>query len=149
MKEGRMQKILQARGQILEAVSANRQLASKQVLKEAGWNTYDSALDRMAVAFDTVLPAEFTKGDTVAGGFKTYIESMIPSKDTSKKRNLYGLEIGGPGSRFFEGFTKGFFAKTLGVCLRDIRRESRKNNDEQNSHSVIVENALGNQGSDH
>ena len=43
-----------------------------------------------------------------------------------KRGKAVGIEFGGPGSNLFAGFTRGFFAKTLGVALTDMRDLEKK-----------------------
>lgn len=49
------------------------------------------------------------------------LRSDVEGSLEKKKGKAIGIEYGGPGSALFAGFSKGFFEKTLGVTLTDIR----------------------------
>jgi hypothetical protein len=97
-------------------------------------------LKSFASCFWNVLPnAEFifeTYAYDFEYNFKHYIEETL-SKDKGEGKDLTAIEFGGPGSNLFRGFTQGFFSKTAGVCLRDMRESAEKEVDAENNHIVI------------
>ncbi len=86
-------------------------------------DTYDSPLDgsgrNQTFVFRRVIPNEhyIEIGDRYwLSPLKTYIEKTLAPYSGEAQ----GLELGGQGRRFFAGFTRGFFAKTAGICLPDM-----------------------------
>jgi|SRR3989344_1878092 len=68
------------------------------------------------------------------------IRSFIEKSLENKRRKAVGIEFGGPGSNLFAGFSSGFFARSLGVTLADLRDLDKKSRDEDRHHSVIAGN---------
>lgn len=105
--------------------------------REMTWGVYDEKLWHFGATFVSSLPEEYkAKG---WDGFKLYIE-----KNLSKMENIKptAVELGGPGSELFRGFSKGFFQKTIGVCLSDIRGPDEKLEDSELNHEVITGDIL-------
>ncbi|KKP88434.1 hypothetical protein A2456_02365 [Candidatus Nomurabacteria bacterium RIFOXYC2_FULL_36_19] len=125
-------------GEIKKAVEKNTKLATEDggryIYKENEWGAYDSPLVSFEITLGAVLPDE--EGNTQKSEvFRKYIEKTLSNKG---KRDLTAIEFGGPGSELFKGFTPNFFAKTVGVCLADIRNQRKQKEDKRNNHSVIV-----------
>lgn len=102
--------------------------------KEIGkktWVTYDSSLIDMSRHFNNVLPQEQHESNK---GFKDYIEDYLGNK----KGLATAVELGGPGSKLFSGFDEGFFAKTIGITLADLRSQKEKGVDTERHHEVLV-----------
>src|SRR3989344_3147196 len=71
-----------------------------------------------------------------SGTLRWYVEESLEGK----KGRAVGVEFGGPGSALFAGFSKGFFARALGVTLADIRGNLEPNptsRDEERHHSIL------------
>ena len=135
--------------EIKKAIEHNKKLARKDEggyeTKEKEWKergVYDSPLEEFGDQFAIVLPEilkeekkrdefGFLKNPKI---FQIYIEQTL-SKE--KKQDLTAVEFGGPGSNLFRGFTKNFFRKTVGVCLKDIRSQSEQKDDEENNHTIV------------
>lgn len=84
-------------------------------------------------SFEDSLPAKDR-----AGGLKEYIEKCLKAK----KGEAVGIEFGGPGIKLFEGFTPGFFKKTIGVTLVDYRDTYAPEEPAEKEHKVIQSNIL-------
>ncbi len=128
-------------GKIRQALEANKKLATEGDKKLGGydtseeeWPTYDSSLENFESDLVFSLPKDY-EPNLKEDRFKKYIEETL-SKE--KNRNLTAVEFGGPGSQLFRDFTKKFFTKTVGVCLKDIRPEDIKKHDVENNHSLII-----------
>lgn len=65
------------------------------------------------------------------------LESFVLREFANKKGALVGLEFGGPGSRCFAGFPKGYFRLTAGVTLVDLRDDDEKAHDSERQHHVV------------
>ncbi|MBI2627634.1 hypothetical protein HYW72_01755 [Candidatus Nomurabacteria bacterium] len=148
MKEGIKVKI----GEIRKALKINQNLTKETVgetggysHKEEEWPIYDSRLEGFEGFGHTFLQSlpnwtnlvDSSKNNTEKI-LKEYIEKTLTPK--GKKQDLCAAEFGGPGSRLFRGFTPLFFRQTVGVCLKDIREEKQKEEDEGRNHSVITGN---------
>ena len=146
-----LENVLRARKDIKKAVRKNRDLATKASggyeTSEAGWALYDSPLSSFAHTFASCLPADWESNDVAEKRFKEYIEKTLSE---GKVNDLTAIEFGGPGSILFTGctvgtdddkkyptFTKDFFKKTLGVCLKDIRFEYQEKKDTERNHHVL------------
>lgn len=131
-------------GEIKKAIQHNKKLAENKgegyEKAEEDWGLYNSPISSFGKIFKESLPDKdydpYALEITSEKGliFKNYIEKTLSS---SEERNLTAIEFGGPGSELFKGFTKGFFDKTTGVCLEDIRDEKEKETDKNLNHSVI------------
>lgn len=135
-------------GKIKEAIKHNKKLAEGHQggyeRKENEWGLggiYDSSLENFAYTLNASLPKDYEVSpiNLKVERLKRYIEETLSKKE---KPNLTAVEFGGPGSQLFTGFTKNFFKKTAGICLKDIRDEKQKQNDETNKHFVITEDML-------
>lgn len=131
-------------GEIRKDIKNNKEVNEENEQLEWIWDYYDSSLLLMGSSFSKVLPEEYvgylnkkiyTKIEEFGEAFKKYIEDTL-SKNKNKERTA--IEFGGPGSQLFAGFTPGFFEKTVGVCLDDIRFINEKEDDKLIDHSVIV-----------
>lgn len=135
-------------GDLRADVENNKKTNEKNLQREYRWGHYDSSLIEIGSTFYKVLPEEYvgdlnkkiyTTIEEYGEAFKKYIENTL-SKNPNKERTA--IEFGGPGSHFFSGFTKGFFNKTVGICLDDIRSEAEKDADNLRGHSVVVGDIL-------
>src|SRR3989338_771967 len=134
------------REEVIKAVEYNRKLADVEyggyIYLENEWPVYDSSLSDFAETFTLVLPKDYGGSDPHRLGldpaiFRKYIENTLSQGQGEQKHGLTAVEFGGPGSKLFSGFSKGFFIKTAGVCLRDERDQRKKDNDVTNNHSVL------------
>lgn len=107
------------------------------------WNVYDKSIVEFGGTFYKSLPDDYTnsldkkisiKEEELGMAFKNYIEDTLSK---SKNQKLYAIEFGGPASNLFQGFKKGLFEKTAGVCLNDDRKPDTKAKDDSNSHYVL------------
>ncbi|OGI71637.1 hypothetical protein A3B84_00070 [Candidatus Nomurabacteria bacterium RIFCSPHIGHO2_02_FULL_35_13] len=106
--------------------------------KERSWGVYDSNLLEFGSTFYASLPTEY-EFKSWKEGLRLYIENTL---SLERKEKLTAVEFGGPGSRFFSGFSNDFFRKTIGVCLADIRNENLKVEDSKSNHYVITGDIL-------
>ena len=133
--------------EIKKALKHNRKLSRKDEggyeKDENDWKlhgVYDTSIIDFSDSLSISLPENFEKERDIEGYlknpeiFQIYIEQTL-SKE--QKHDLTAIEFGGPGSELFRGFSKDFFKKTVGVCLKDIRDPNEKNNDIKNNHSVV------------
>lgn len=127
-------------GKIRQALAYNKKLTRKNERSESDWGIYDSPLEDFRKTFGISLPENYEE-NLKEGRLKKYIEETLLS-EKREKPNLTAVEFGGPGSKLFSGFTPNFFRQTVGVCLKDIRNENQKKDDEKNNHSVIVGDIL-------
>jgi hypothetical protein len=111
------------------------------------WSYYDSRLvsewedepdvESYHSAFMRVLPdMPGEKKD-----LKKYIEEVL----VHKNGRAIGIDIGGHGSRVFSEFTKGFFARSAGVTLTDLRKRMPNNPtsaDTRRHHKVLTGDLL-------
>lgn len=116
-----------------------RKASKRMALTEIGesevslfpWHIYDSAL----ADYDgdlSGLVGEF-------GSIETYLTDVF----SERVGELVGVEIGGPGSRLFEGFREsGLFRRSLGVTLVDLRGDEVRASDRTNGHDVVVADAF-------
>ncbi len=86
--------------------------------KDFPWGYFDSPLQEpyptgqsYENTFQRLIPPEHH------GDIRSYIESEL--KD--KRGEAIGIDIGGLGSSVFHGFSSGFFRRTAGISLHDIR----------------------------
>jgi len=130
--------------EVKRALRHNKVLADSPELgykkKEHEWGisgVYDSSINDFGSTFIPLSQVSQNTGlhlEQQGKIFKNYIEDTLSQKE---KQGLTAVEFGGPGSKLFEGFTKNFFNRTIGVCLKDIRDSKTKENDTRNNHSVI------------
>jgi hypothetical protein len=101
---------------------------------------YDSPLqgpdsdDSFDLTFEYVLPPG-------SGTLRHYIQETLEKK----RGEAIGIEFGGPGSALFSGFPRGFFERTLGVTLADVRgvlSPDQIAKDEERHHTVLEANLL-------
>lgn len=113
--------------------SAERVKSSIQNERVSGrgtWLDYDSSLSNYEASFFGVMPpAERNKG-----GLKDYVESFL----SERKGKANGIDLGNSGSRLFQGFSPGFFSKTVGVALVDVRHEAEIAEDAAHNHLVLA-----------
>ena len=110
--------------------------------QEMTYGDYDSEFWHFGAYFVECLPEEYKlKGGT--DGFKSYIENTLSQGKIAneEKNKLTAVEFGGPGSKFFRGFSNDFFKKTVGGCLADIR--GTKIEDSRLNHYVVAGDVLG------
>ena len=132
--------------QIRVGLEQNKKLVKEN--DELDWYHYDSPLSHLAPTFYEVLPDEYRESfeksikekeifnvSDFSDIFKKYIENTLKKENNEQ---LVALEFGGPGSNLFKGFTKGFFDKTMGVCLDDLRVSERKKTDTKSNHFVMI-----------
>lgn len=81
--------------------------------RRRAWSTYDSPLrdsrNSYEAWFREVLPES-------QPNMQQYIEETLGCD-----KQHTGLELGGPGTELFRGFSPGFFAASAGICLVDVR----------------------------
>jgi hypothetical protein len=133
---------------IKEALNHNRKLATEgyrgnaipggkfdKIIKERKWPLYDSTLENFGTQLSPTLPKDYQPKKINEGGkrFEAYVKSILSPE---KKGDLYAIEFGGPGSKLFQDFN-GFFSKTVGVCLEDIRSTLDVMLDKLNNHFVL------------
>lgn len=142
MKEGRI-------GEIKRAIEHNKKLTTEDgyseydsLVNEHFWPIYDASLENFEGTLNASLPENYETNLQV-GRLKKYIEDTLSSG--KEKHNLTAVEFGGPGSQLFSGFTNNFFARTVGVCLKDTRSERSGNimeHDAEKNHYVKVGNIM-------
>ena len=131
-------------GEIRRVVKYNNAINKENKdLGDLTWRHYNTPLVNFGSSFSNVLPEEYitpAENKIISGiefygeAFKRYVEDTLSK---SKNPDRYAIEFGGPGSRLFRGFTKGFFIKTVGVCLDDARHEDWETDDIVNNHAVM------------
>lgn len=131
-------------GDIKEDLQINKITKERHKNIELEWPHYDSSLFKIGNSFYKTLPKEyldnydeksFSSVEDRGLLFKKYIEStLLKNKNISRT----AIEFGGPGSKLFQGFTKGFFKRTVGICLDDVRPAYKRNEDDINGHDIIV-----------
>lgn len=132
------------RQEIRRAVATNKSYtrASASYSGEHGWRVMDSSMFSFAETFFYVLPKSYqdkvlihypqlNRNESMQV-FKSYIEDTLQSS----RHERVGIEFGGPGSKLFSGFSKDFFKFTVGVCLKDIRSSTHKEEDDKVNHVV-------------
>jgi len=105
---------------------------------EAEWEVYDRSLDDFGLSFIKITPHE---RPYTSETFRDYIESTLLKGD-KKAGDFRGVELGGPGSKLFSGFSKGFFGRTAGICLADIRDNPLKEADAAQGHNILIGDIL-------
>ncbi|MFA6520275.1 MAG: hypothetical protein WCT44_01555 [Candidatus Paceibacterota bacterium] len=122
------------------AVRINRDTAEKQKKEEGSWSAYDSPIERFASTFKEVLPPYQKLYDSrepglqqIAEMFRQYIEQVLQNSG----HNI-AIELGGPGSALFRSFSEGFFNRTAGICLKDVRKTKEKVIDEMYHHTIVA-----------
>ncbi len=134
-------------GDIRNDLTKNKETSDNYKDQEADWSQYDSHLFDIGSTFYDVLPKKYvqelnnkiyTENEEFGIAFQEYIENELSFE--TKKRTA--IEFGGPGTRLFGGFSRGFFKKTVGVCLDDVRSHGTKNIDNNSGHSVVTGDVL-------
>lgn len=101
------------------------------------WDIRDSSLEGMfdkdsfQRTFEDVVPPNQPL-------LRRYIETTL----ADRRGSAIGIELGGPGSKLFSGFSKGFFERTLGVTLKEKRNPKRTLQDDLSHHFVREANLL-------
>ncbi len=122
------------------AIEKFKVVGEKKINQESHYTWVDSPVDGFeddltgmpfSLSFKDLLPHLETS-------LRNYIENILEEK----KGKAVGVEFGGIGSRFFAGFSEGFFEKSFGVTLVDHRKSSHNfsilvEEDKQNHHEVI------------
>src|SRR3989338_10931638 len=128
---------------VRSALTTNKRLAAKGQgrydTEELEWTDYNSKIDSFGKTFFDTLPKEFfekVKCDT-RNAFLIYIESTLTDQRENTSDQLTAVEFGGPGSNLFRAFPKGFFKRTVGVCLKDIRLPGEKIRDTERGHYLV------------
>lgn len=104
------------------------------------WVVYDSPLlEGRDISygdfFNGILPEKFAD-------IKEYLESLYKKR----KGAVVGVEMGGPGSKLFSGFSPGFLRKSFGVTLFDRRSEEQRKIDAKHGHEVIAVDMFSTKG---
>lgn len=128
-----------------EEVELHRDFAAEQRLREESTDSvdklyaiYDAPLEDNSFREDSTFESTFRYALPVgAGTLRWYIEESLQAK----KGKAVGIEFGGPGSALFAGFSKGFFARSLGVTLADLRVKLQPNptNEDDTRHHEVLE----------
>lgn len=117
------------------AVSDNERASVQE--GEVPWDVYDSGLYSYAIFFDSVIPGQENE-ISIRRKMMSYLTHV---RETSLKQNKNGsftaVELMGSGSRLFSEFPEGFFTKTAGITLNDLRSTDIKEKDKERSHTVI------------
>lgn len=133
-------------GELRDNTIYNRNISKIQENFEDDWDVYDSSLFGIGNSFFKTLSGKYTKDlstkyqnntEQYGEAFKNYIEDTL-----NKNQERVAVEFGGPASKFFSGFNKGFFKKTIGVCLNDIRFPEEKEIDNKINHSILIGDIL-------
>jgi hypothetical protein len=103
------------------------------------WTIYDESLYHFEETLFPALPSSYQELPP-GQKLRKYIEDWL--SQSPNREHLVALELGGPGSKLFRGFSRQFFQKTIGVCLVDMRNENSKSEDEINNHLVIAGDLL-------
>ena len=120
----------QGRAQQREAFKSEQEREEKFInqfrdVPRKPWTEYDEGLDKFELSFLEIVPF----------GFNDYLNKRFKEKMGS----LVGIELGGPGSKFF-GQLEGF-KKSLGVTVRDLRETlqtpEQKASDIARNHTVM------------
>ena len=130
-------------GEIRKALEFNSKVARGwgTRMREESWYR-DASIESIGRTFLDCLPESYLHDpNTMGEAFKKYIENTL-SKSKEKRNGLTAVEFGGPGSALFAGFSKGFFGKTIGVCLKDLRQDTQKEREQKNGHLIIEGNIL-------
>ncbi len=88
------------------------------VLSQEQWPLYDTDIHSFANEFKNVTP-EGERAHTEKGCTELFVRYIQSTLQQERHTHLRALELGGPGVRLFEGFPKGLFEATYGVCLED------------------------------
>lgn len=137
-------------GDLRKDLERNKAIATKHLEEGVTYDQiYDSTLHNIGSSFSKVLPENYiahvnnnnngAKIEDFGEAFKKYIEDTLSKKESG---NRTAIEFGGPGSKLFSGFSNGFFSKTVGVCLEDLRPVYKKMSDSERGHSVVVADIL-------
>lgn len=101
-----------------------------------GWDVQDSPLmpSRFSLVSENSFHEAFKSTLPEGTNLKGYVERVLGSR----KGKAIGIEFGGLGSRLFNGFSKGFFERSLGVALFDSRSSLQQVDDAESKHRVIT-----------
>jgi hypothetical protein len=133
--------IEQASDNLREAALSERQWISRDPDTTAAWGPYNTGV-AMEGLDGTHLEDWFHNVLPIGHSIKSYVKEIIGGKD-----QRYGLEVGGIGSRLFGDFETGFFTKTAGISLHDLRAvappgEDWYRHDALRNHTVITGDLL-------
>lgn len=96
------------------------------------WQNYDSPLleqeSRGPISFDEYFRSVLPSGVSI----REYIQRELQDRGG----RAIGIEFGGPGTALFSGFSRGFFSRSLGITLEDLRSEADTKYDKVNHHTV-------------
>ena len=98
------------------------------------WPLYDADIRSFAKEFRQVIPGG-EKARTEKESVRVFVDYIRTILQPEQNRHLTALEFGGPGVRIFQGFPKGFFEKTYGVCLDDTSNSIKKK--PRSTHEII------------
>ncbi len=101
------------------------------------WLAHNESMNSFAYTFGGLYPTERAQGISEGESFQRYIEGILDPL-ALKAGKMTAVEFGGPGTKFFSGFEKGFFGQTFGVCLQDDK--SLESAPTEGPHSVIIGN---------
>lgn len=103
-----------------------------------GWEVQDSPLLPIRLGAEGIRSFHETFKSVVPDGktLKTDIEDVL----RDRKGQVVGVEIGGLGSKVFNGFAKDFFAETFAFVLFDSRSTLQKTSEVGSRHRVIAGN---------
>ena len=130
-------------GEIRKDIINNKKEAESKVDSEESWTQYDSPLWQIGASFEKVLPEKYigpihkklyVEVQEFGHAFKQYIEDTLP-KENGKE--LTAIEFGGPGSKLFADFDPGYFDRSVGVCLDDVRDAKTTRDDFLRKHYVV------------
>lgn len=83
------------------------------------WGYYDSEIEHYGHNFDRTVP----NNENSKTSFNEYAEKFLKEK----QGNAVAIELGGPGSNLFRGFSNGFFIRPWGLRLPTCDPMGRKN----------------------
>lgn len=117
------------------------------VPKEKSWDYKDSPMYHIGYTFAEVLPNKYTERlrkdpDTIFEDYEEPFRNYIENTLRKNKEPRTAIEFGGQGSTLFSEFSKNFFNRTVGVCLKDVRQPEIKGSDKNEGHSVIEGNVF-------
>lgn len=117
--------------------SVSKERKEGEIENPRWWDIRDSSLEGMfdkssyQRTFEEVVPPNQPL-------LRRYIETTL----SDRRGSAIGIELGGPGSKLFSGFSKGVFERTLGVTLNDRRNPKRTLQDDLSHHFVREANLL-------
>lgn len=102
-----------------------------EIEKNKKWDIYDSGL----VSGENPLEFDFLK--LYPRGFKN-IKDYLEKEYKKEKGKIYGIELGGSGSKLFADFSPGFIKKSFGITLIDQRNKEQRIKDIKRNHDVLT-----------